>query len=275
MRKVCLLWRRPLRAMIFTLMSNLPPDSPEEYLSSLPLFRDLTAHQLAEVWSVLHRQEVTTSALLITQEQAGEAAYLIVEGSFKVCTQGPGGEVIVAVRGPGEILGEMSMIDNFGRSATVIAQEPSVVLRVSRVDFWCVLWEIQPVPYNMTCILAQRLRVLSAQVQALNTLDVQGRLARQLVLLAEEYGQPPAEDEAARSMMPSPERRNALYAETTGPLLIPFHLTQKGLADMIGSSREQVNGLLSAWKRRQYITVDGSRLTINNRDALRRFYELG
>ena len=108
--------------------------------------------------------------------------------------------------------------------------------------------------YNLVRLLTQRIRVMTSQLQAMSSLDVQGRLARQLILLAEEYGQP-------------------LSAGDAPATLIPFRLKQAELAAMIGASREQVNKLLAAWLRRGFIQRDGQRLIVARRQPLEKFYE--
>ena len=233
----------------------LPPTSDTDIvLSALPIFRGLTEGQLARVRAILFSKRVRAGYVLMAENQAGELVYIVAQGSVKICTNDGNCDRVIAVRGPGEVLGEMSVLQGVGRSATVIAQEDSSLFWLNRADFWGVLWETPPIPYNFACLLSQRVRVLTSQVQSLTTLDVQGRLARQLVTLSEEYGQPcGAADE-------SPNK------------LIPFQLKQAELGHMIGATREQVNKLLGNWTRRGLIARDGARIIVCQSEALRRLY---
>lgn len=148
----------------------------------------------------------------------------------------------------------MSALDGQRRSATVVTQEPSVLFWLTCADFWEVLWEMPPISYNLVRSLSQRTRVLTAQVQAISSLDVQGRLARQLIILAQEYGRPyPAKGAAAQ--------------------LIPFQLKQAEIAAMIGATREQVNQLLSAWLRRDF-RDDSARRNFGRSRSPRRILEI-
>ena len=203
--------------------------------------------------------QVETGHVLMAAETVGDMVYIVAQGSVKIYApcDFDDSEMLLGLRGPGEVLGEMSVLDGQKRSATVIAQEPSVLFSLSCADFWGVLWEMPPISYSLVRSLTQRTRVLTAQVQAFSSLDVQGRLARQLITLAQEYGQP--------------------YADKgEGARLIPFQLKQTEIAAMIGATREQVNQLLSAWLRRGFIARDRVRsahLVICDEEALRKLYQ--
>ena len=228
-----------------------------QFLDGLPIFCDLTPSQLESARAVLSVKRVKAGHRLMSVDAVSDnTVYIVADGSVKICVHDGDSDVMIGIRGPGEVIGEMSVLDGKNRSATVIAQEDSMLLWMSHADFWDVLWEMPPIPYNFARMLTQRTRVLTSQVQALSTLDVQGRLARQLVVLAEEYGQPyPEKGEAAR--------------------LVPFQLKQAELAAMIGSTREQVNQLLSSWRRRGFIARDRVRnahIVVCRADALRNYY---
>lgn len=226
----------------------------QHFLETLPLFQDLTVEQIEQAHQVLHLKRVKSGVTLMLEDQPGDLVYVVAEGSLKICGRAAGNETLIALRGPGEVVGEMSVLDGLNRSANVIVQEESLLFWISRTDFWSVLWEMPPISYNMMRLLSQRVRVMTAQLQAMSSLDVQGRLARQLILLADEYGQP--------------------FTSTDPPgTLIPFRLKQAELAAMIGASREQVNKLLASWLRRGFVQRDGQRLIVMRREALQKFYE--
>jgi CRP/FNR family cyclic AMP-dependent transcriptional regulator len=100
---------------------------------------------------------------------------------------------------------------------------------------------------NLFCLLCKRLRLANEQIQSLVSQDVEGRVARQLLAFAQLYGQ----------------------AVATGEVVIPFCLTQSDLASMVGATRERVNQVMTAYKQRQYISVDHHhRIAIHNQEAL-------
>ena len=237
----------------------LPNSETDHFFDILPIFCDLTPSQLERARAVLNVMQVKTGHTLMAADTVADRVYIVAEGSVKIYAPSDFGEgdMLLGLRGPGEVLGEMSALDGQKRSATVVTQEPSVLFWLTCADFWDVLWQMPPVSYSLVRSLSQRTRVLTAQVQAISALDVQGRLARQLIILAQEYGQPyPAKGAQAR--------------------LIPFQLRQNEIAAMIGATREQVNQLLSAWLRRDFIARDRVRnahLVVCNHEALRKFYQ--
>ncbi len=237
------------------------PHQPEtnKFFDSLPIFCDLTPLQLKQARSILSVLQVEAGHTLMAADTLGDMVYIVAEGSVKIyaASDFDEGEMLLGLRGPGEVLGEMSVLDGLKRSATVITQEPTTFFCLTHTDFWEILWEMPPIPFNLMRSLTRRTRVLTSQVQAFSSLDVQGRLARQLLILAQEYGQPyPDKGEDAR--------------------LIPFQLKQTEIAAMIGATREQVNQLLSSWRRRGFIARDRVRsahIVVCNAAALRKFYQ--
>ncbi len=231
-------------------------------LESLTLFRELTPAQLGAAHAVLRELELPADYPLIGEGDEDDGwVYIIASGSLKVSVSDGERQIILGLRGRGEVLGEMSALDSQQRSATVVTLEPTTLLCVSRADFWNVLWEMPPVAYALTCLLAQRVRLLTAQLRVMATLDVPGRLARQLVLLADELGAPNGAPLA-------PVAASADAAEVE----IPIHLTQGELAELIGATREQVNKLLRNWTRQGWIRTRDKRLILRQRGKLEALY---
>jgi CRP/FNR family cyclic AMP-dependent transcriptional regulator len=181
-------------------------------------------------------------------EDPGHAAYLILRGTMKVYVdRADGTETILALRGPGEIVGEMSLIDRQTRSANVVTLEPCTVLSWDRASFESCLRTMPALTMNLLRIVARRLRLASTQIEALAGMDLSGRVARQILAFAEEYGEP---------------------AEGGG-MMIPLRLTQSDLAALIGASRVRVNGIMVSYQRSGYISVDGQyHITVHDVAAL-------
>jgi len=219
-------------------------------LEAMPLCADLSAAHLSTLAGLLHRRAVPAGATLMLMEDQGEVAYLIAQGTVKVCAeQADGSEVILALLGAGEVVGELSLLGPRTRSASVVTLEACELLALSRVNFESCLRAMPVLPLNLARLLARRLRLADAQIQALGTLDIAGRVARQLLAFAEEYGEP----------------------ADGGGVLIPLRLTQGDLAGLVGATRVRVNAAMVAFKRQGSITVDDkSRITVRNRAALER-----
>lgn len=228
----------------------MPVVANPNLLGEIALFRGLTHAELSQLSGLLHRRTLPTGATFITAEQPGEAVYVIAEGAVKVFIDDPNGnEVILAILTTGEIVGEMSLLDANSRSANVVTLEETTVYWIDRASFGEILRTMPEVHFNLSRLLCDRLRLANARIQSLALQDVEGRVARQLLVFAEIYG-----------------KENA-----GGTTLIPFRLTQSDLAGLIGATRVRVNQVISAYKQRGYISVDQQyHITISNRDALAR-----
>src|SRR4029079_9953507 len=100
-------------------------------LGEFPLFRDLTIDQLTRLNDLLRRRTFPAGTNLASAEEPGEVVYLILNGTVKIyVTQADGNDVIIAFGGPGDVEGEMSVLDNVagGRSADIVTQEQTTVL---------------------------------------------------------------------------------------------------------------------------------------------------
>ena len=120
-------------------------DTIQHFLETLPLFHDLTAEQIARAHTVLHLKRVKLGVTLILEDQPGDLVYIVAEGSLKICGHNGNCDTLLALRGPGEVVGEMSVLDGLNRSASVVVQEDSLLFWISRTDFWSVLWEMPPI----------------------------------------------------------------------------------------------------------------------------------
>lgn len=219
-------------------------------LAGVALFRGLTSGQLAKLAALLHERNFPAGANVITAEEKGESAYVIVEGSVKVYViHTDGTEVVLAILGPGEIVGEMSVADSLGRSASVLTLEDTTFLWMDRRTFLSSMEEMPQVARNLVGILSRRLRLADTHTRSLAALDVHGRVAAQILAFAREYGQ----------SLPD------------GGTLIPLRLTQTDLAGLVGASRVRVNQALGYFRKRGSISIDHShRITVHDEEALAR-----
>lgn len=220
-------------------------------LAEIPLFRDLAPEQLARLNDLLRRKTFPAGTNLISAEEPGEVVYIIYEGTVKVyVTQADGNDVIIAFGGPGDIEGEMSVIDGgASRSANIVTQEQTTVLWLDRLTFQECLRTMPQITYNLVRIMSERLRLANERIQALCALDVYGRVARQLLAFGRQYGK----------------------RTSQGEIIIPIRLTQSDIASLVGATRERVNQVMASFKQRTLIGVDRNyRITIHNAPALER-----
>jgi len=219
-------------------------------LAKVALFEGLNPKQWNRLNEYLYGRVFPAGTNIITAEQPGEVVYVILRGAVKIFQdQVDGTRVILALLGPGDIVGEMSLIDSAGRSANVITIEDSHLLWMERRAFQHCLETIPEMNANLVKILARRVRLANEQIQALASLDVYGRVARQFLAFTEKYGE----------------------ISDCGDTFIPIRLTQSDLAELVGASRKRVNQVMVSFKRQGLIKVDGDGyVTVQNRKELAR-----
>ncbi len=210
-------------------------------LQKVPLFGQLGPAELERVIDVTRERSYPKNSVILFEDDPGDALYVVAEGQVKVVLIGEDGrEVILSVLGEGEFFGEMALIDDEPRSAHVIAMEDSTLLVLRREDFQGLL-KLQPgIALALLKELSRRLRRVDEKVGSLVLLDVNGRVARLLLELADEAGS----DRVTR------------------------RLTHHTIAQMIGSSRETVSRTMRDLVDKGYIEVSRRDIVIRNRAAL-------
>jgi CRP-like cAMP-binding protein len=219
-------------------------------LADIDLLRGLDPGQLAWVAQRAHRKLFPAGTNIITAETPGEAVYIILYGTVKIHIEQPDGrDVTLALLGAGDTVGEMSLIDSVGRSASALTLEDSLLLWMDRTTFQHMLDDFPPVARNLVRILSARVRLSDQLIQALATLDVYGRVARQLLAFAEKYGQPGAGSE----------------------ITIPIRLTQGDMSELVGASRKRVNQVMVAFKGLNLVTEADGKITVCDREGLAKY----
>ena len=175
--------------------------------------------------------------------------YIILHGTVKVYTEQGGRDAILSILGGGDLIGEMSLIDSVGRSASVVTLEDSLMLWMDKVTFNYILDNFPPIARNLVKILSARVRLSDQMIQSLATLDVNGRVARQLLAFAERYGR-----------------------DADGMVKIRITLTQSDIADLVGASRKRVNQTMVYFKEEGLVSMDADgRINIHSKEGLARF----
>ena len=230
-------------------MVDFKKDDTRNWLSYIQLFEGLTPTQLDWVAQRAHRRIFEAGRNVMTIEQPGEAVYIILHGTVKIHVEQGERDVILAILGTGDLLGEMSLIDSVGRSASAVVLESSLLLWMDKITFNYILDNFTPVARNLVKIMSSRVRLSDQLIQALATLDVNGRVARQLLAFAEKYGH-----------------------EKDGATQIRIVLTQGDIADLVGASRKRVNQAMVSFKEQGFIDTDAEgRIAIRNSEGLARY----
>ncbi len=132
----------------------------EDWLAKVPLFNGLSKKQLREVSSLATRLDEPAGTQLTKEGHVGNEFIIVLEGEIEVRK----GDEVVATRGPGSYVGEIALLDNRPRTATVIAKTPVVIEVIGRREFRTLLADAPELQAEIMNTMAQRLAELEAPV---------------------------------------------------------------------------------------------------------------
>ncbi|HEV7128160.1 MAG TPA: Crp/Fnr family transcriptional regulator [Ktedonobacterales bacterium] len=144
--------------------ASAPPwqETPEDFvrmLGRVPLFLDLSRRELQRLGATCRQRQYGASEVLMRQGDPGAGLFIIMSGRVKIDhLQADGTVQEIRTEDPGEVIGEMSLLDDLPRSATVTALEPTRVLQVPIFDFRAALREDADISIKLLAVLSRRLR---------------------------------------------------------------------------------------------------------------------
>jgi CRP/FNR family transcriptional regulator, cyclic AMP receptor protein len=198
-------------------------------LRNVPLFSVLPEHQLALLTSVVSRKTFPRGTTIIAAGDTTESLYVVISGRLKVMmSDDEGREVILAMLGPTEFFGEMGLLDDHPRSASVVAIEACELLSLAKRDFKKCLAENFEMTMTVMRGLVKRLREADQKIGSLALMDVYGRVARLLFEMSETID---------------------------GQQVVTKKLAKQDIAKMIGASREMVSRVMKDLQSGGYIEV--------------------
>jgi len=207
-------------------------------LKSVPMFSAFREDQLRALVPVVVRRGVPRGTVLMREGDQVDVLYIVVSGRLKVMMgEADGKEMILGIIGPGEIFGEMGLIDDGPRSATVIAIEPCELLSVTKRAFKQCLTENVEVALAVLRVVVRRLRQADRKIGSLAMLDVYGRVARLLLDMSE---------------------------DVNGQKVVTKRLTKQDIGRMVGASREMVHKVMKDLEMSGYFEVRGSTIVLRD-----------
>jgi CRP-like cAMP-binding protein len=212
----------------------------EDLLASSDFFADAEPAVLSTIVAAGHEQQLVRGDVLFKEGDAAEYLYVVTKGRLAIAIANPidHRETVVSLMEPGDLFGEMAMLDQGPRSAMARALEPSAVLAIPYEAVLAVFRKQPELLWGVTRLLAQRLRVMDEVLADSVFLDVTGRTAKRLLELS----------------------------EGTDEFTLP--VTQEELAGMVGASRERVNKAIASFIRLGWIDQHERRYTILKRQSL-------
>jgi CRP/FNR family cyclic AMP-dependent transcriptional regulator len=223
------------------------PDFVDE-LAQVSLFAGLNRAELTALAQHAFVRRLARGQVLFNEGEPSDHLFLVRSGRLRVfVASARGEELVLSVPGPGETLGELSVLDRQPRSATVDALEPAELIAVAGDEARALLETNPQALHTVAVALAAGMRRLSGTAADLVFLDLPRRLAK--LLLAESV------------------------SRADGALVSQLAMTQTGVAARLGVTRQSLNRALSALAHRGWITVEGTTVRLDDADALAKFAE--
>lgn len=229
-------------------------DSPQAatsklwFLRHIRLFADLSPSEMHEMERITRMEEIKKRQPLYLPGDPSENVYLLKRGRVKIANTAPSGkEVTFDILEPGEIFGELEVLEDIPRSTSAEALDDALICIIPRKDFDQYLSMHPNVTVKLTKLIGLRLKKIQSRIEDLVFRDVPARLAHLLSELSKTEGV--AEKEGVR---------------------LKVKLTHQEMANLIGCSRETVSTTMGLFRDQGLIQMDGRTITILKPDGLSR-----
>lgn len=220
----------------------------EATLARAGIFQGVDAPARAALIQQLRWVEFQRGHNIYTEGEAGDKLYIIISGKVKLGRRSPDGrEKLLAVLGPSDMFGTLSMFDPGPRTAGATALNEVYAVSMDRDALRSWIDERPQITEQLLRVLARRLRRTNDEIADLIFTDVPGRVAKQLLQLAQRFG-----------------------IQESGGLRVSHDLTQEEIAQLVGASRETVNKALSDFAHRGWIRLEGKSVLIREPERLAR-----
>jgi CRP-like cAMP-binding protein len=189
-------------------------------------------------------------ATLFSKGDPGNSLYAVISGTVKMSISSPDGRnAILNIIGPGEIFGEIALLDGRERSADAIANSNCELFVIDRREFIPFVKGQPTLAMKFIELLCERLRWTSDQVEQIILQNLPGRLASALLRLSE-------------------KQKSAPQGRTIA-------ITQQEISEMVGMTRESINKQLRAWAAREWVRLEHGAIVVLNAEMLRELAEAG
>jgi CRP/FNR family cyclic AMP-dependent transcriptional regulator len=213
-----------------------------QILKRVPLFSTFSEQQLSAVLAYVQHRRYPRNALIVRAGDETDALYIILSGRVKVLIQDDEGhEVILSVMGSHDFFGEMGLLDDQPRSASVETLEPCEMLRLSKAGFVTCMKDNFDLAMRIIRNLVKRLRDADRKIESLALIDVYGRVARLLLDMAE---------------------------EVDGKWVVQHAPPKQEIARMIGASREMVSRVVKDLQEKGLIRAERRKILLLDRQSM-------
>jgi len=232
---------------------GLPRPSASNKLAVLrkhPMFCDLEPEALDQLCRYAKHSTLKRGATIVSKGDPGNSLVVVVSGTVKISISSPDGRsAILNLIGPGEIFGEVALLDGRARTADATANTNCEIYVIDRRDFIPFVRSHPALAMKLIELLCERLRWTSDQVEEVILQNLPGRLASALLRLTEKHKLAPAGRTIA--------------------------ITQQEISEMVGMTRESINKQLRAWAARNWVRLEHGAIVVLNAEMLRELAEAG
>ena len=220
----------------------------DEVLARAGMFQGVDSSDAEVLASQFETVDTPRGTVIFREGEPGDSLYIVLAGKVKLGRRaGDGRENLVAVMGPSDQFGELSLFDPGPRTATAVAVTDSSVAVLPKEALVRWVSERPQIALQLMRVIARRLRRTNTMLADLIFVDVPGRVAKQLLQLAQKFG-----------------------SVDGGQLRVTHDLTQEELAQLVGASRETVNKALADFASRGWLRLEGKSVVILDRERLAR-----
>src|ERR1700753_787079 len=215
-----------------------------------PIFCDLDAEALEQLSRYAKHSILKRGATICSKGDPGNSMFAVISGTVKISVSSADGRsAILNLIGPGELFGEIAVLDGQARTADATANTNCEMFAIDRRDFLPFVAAHPDLAMKFIELLCTRLRWTSDQVEQVILQNLPGRLAGALLRLAEKY--------------------NLAQSERT------IAITQQELSEMVGMTRESINKQLRVWAARNWVRLEHGAIVVLDADSLRAIAEAG
>jgi CRP/FNR family transcriptional regulator, cyclic AMP receptor protein len=234
-----------------SLVAKLDHDARRAALRFSPLFQAMQPGELDEILGFAVDRRVHRGQVIFQKGDSGSSMMAVLRGRVRIsAVSADGKEITLNVINPGEVFGEIALLDAKPRSADATATEETHLLVVERRHFLPFLTRNQDLALRLLAVLCERVRQTNMALEQIALLDLPVRLALVLLKLAGSYGRPAA-----------------------GGIRIELKLSQRDLSTLVASSRESVNKQLGVWREDGVIGMDDGFIMLRRREDLEALVE--
>ena len=215
-----------------------------------PIFRELEPDALDQLCRYAKPTSLKRGATIFSKGDPGSSLYAVISGTVKISVSSPDGRnAILNLIGPGEIFGEVAVLDGGERTADATASTNCEILVIDRREFLPFVKQQPVLAMKFIELLCDRLRWTSDQVEQVILQDLPRRLASALLGLTEK-----------RKLDPSSRT---------------IAITQQEISEMVGMTRESINKQLRSWAARDWVRLEHGTIVLLNPEPLRGLAEAG